>query len=480
MLTAFQPLWFACGAAALWLVSALWRRDAWGASRPRRLGTGFALAAAGLALACLAIPGLSEAVGSGADWFANDPFLDRIYEMQPLLFWSGRFDPTAAHGLYSYLFWGYPLAAGWLAWRALRQGRAEVLLMVVWSASFLLSALLQRRWGDSAGPGFALVIGCALADGWRVATGRLAPTRRSLALAVSVLLALVALRPAFSERLTVARASFGAMRGFPVLNANLRQLEELKRVARWLRETSPPTQGYLDPTRRPEYGVLSAWGHGHLLRYYAERPLLQDNFGPYSGRAGFDAARAYYESTSEEAALEIARQNGARYVVATPQGSGQADPAPGTIAARLALARTPRGALAFPADSLLAHHRLSFVTDDAPRARAAGEQPWTAAVYEIVSAARVVGQAPAGAQLRFELPLYLPDGQALVYSARTQADAAGHYEVRLPYPTGREPRVQVRSGASYRVRGGERTQTLALSEADVREGRSVVGPSFAP
>jgi asparagine N-glycosylation enzyme membrane subunit Stt3 len=292
---------------------------------------------------------------------------------------------------------------------------------------------------------------------------------------------LVALGPAFGERLASVRAALGAMLGSPVLeSSDIRQLAGVKRAALWLRDASPATQGYLDASQEPEYGVISAWGNGHLVRYYAERPMLQDNFGPYAGREGFDAARAYYESTSEEAALEIARHNRARYVVATPSGSGQVVPAPESMAARLTLARTAQGALALPAHAL-AHHRLSFVADDGAHAYPTGDSTWSVAVYEIVDGARVSGRAPAGAQLRFELPLYVGDGRTLAWIARTQADATGRYEVRLPYPTGHVAGAHgVRSGARYRVRSGARSQSLTLSRADVDEGRSVAGPDFTP
>jgi hypothetical protein len=216
--------------------------------------------------------------------------------------------------------------------------------------------------------------------------------------------------------------------------------------------------------------VLGAWGQGHLLRYYGERPMVQDNFGPWGGRAGFDAARRYFSSSDEGRALEIAARLGARYVVATRQGSGQSPPRPDSIALRLVLVPAARGGLALPGgpERALTGHRLRFVADDSDLARG-GEAPFRAAVYEIVPGARVVGHAPGVESAVFEVAVPLPGRAPVRYRASAPVDGAGGYEIRLPYP----------SEAGYTVRAGERRGALVLSEADVREGRTVAGPSFA-
>ena len=485
VLTAFQPLYFACGAASLLLIDTLWRHDALGASRARRLASGLVLAAAGVALALAVLPGLAPALANGIAWFRDDdPFLEQIAEIEPLLMPGGRFDPTLAHTMFSLLFWLHPLAAGWLVVRALRAGRAAWLLLAAWSSVFLLLALDQVRWCDTAGPGFALVMGLALADASGVAARRLAPRWRALALAAALPLLGIALGPSLALPANALRAALSAARGIPVrLEPKLRQHEAMRRVGLWLREGTPPVPDPFADGGAPAYGVLSAWGNGHLLRYYGQRPLVQDNFGPYAGREGFDAARAYYASRSEREALAIARAQRARYVVATPNGSGQEPPAPGTMAARLALAPLPgqvadaasRGASRAAEEAEgFAHHRLVFVAEDA----ASGPPPWRVAVYEIVEGARVVGEAPPGTELRFELPLFLPEGGVLVYVARTRADAAGRYAIRLPHPTEAAPAGGVRTGR-YRVRAGARTATLSLAEAEVHGGSTVAGPRFA-
>ncbi|HVH05215.1 MAG TPA: hypothetical protein VNE71_04360, partial [Myxococcota bacterium] len=69
---------------------------------------------------------------------------------------------------------------------------------------------------------------------------------------------------------------------------------------------------------------------------------------------------------------------------------------------------------------------------------------------------------------------------ALFYVAVVQADSAGRYEIRLPYATEPSEPGAVRTAERYEIHAGEREATLALSLADIREGREVAGPSFAP
>jgi hypothetical protein len=207
-----------------------------------------------------------------------------------------------------------------------------------------------------------------------------------------------------------------------------------------------------------------------VLRYYAERPMVQDNFHRWGGE-GFEAARRYFESGDEERAAELATSLGARYVVATPMGSGQRPSAPGSLALRLVPKPLAGGGLGFrdEPDRALARHRLVFLTDDTDLARRPGENPFRVAVYEIVPGALVVGRAPGEEFVEFVLLVRVPGRPTLRYAARAAVDATGRYEIRLPYP----------SDEGYTVRSGSRRASLRLSLADVREGRTVAGPSFA-
>jgi dolichyl-diphosphooligosaccharide--protein glycosyltransferase len=464
-----QPLWLAAGAAALALACQLWKRPALGATRGRRFASALGLVVPGIAAAWWLLPGLADSLRSAGGWFADDRFLERILEMKPLLLAGDRFAPGIAHEQFSYLFWSFPLLLGGLLWQALRTERADRLLLVVVAAVFLAAGLYERRFLDVAWAGYAWVLGPAIAEGL-AAVRRQRAIPRWLPVAAALGVGVTAVLPAaFSYRSELAQ-SIASHQGEKIeLHPIARRQLVVRRVADWLKGETPPTQGYLDASLRPEYGVLTSWDSGHLLRYYGERPMVQDNFGPWGGIAGFDAARHYFEAREEAEAVAIAERLGARYVVALPKGSGQMKPGLHSMTRRLAVVRQEGGALGFNGAGL-GRHRLVYLADDADLERPAGQPVWRVAVYEIVAGARVVGSALADQEVRFEQMLRLPGQPPILHVASARADSRGRYELRLPYP----------NEGGYVVRMGQTRSTLRVSEADVREGRTLEGPRMDP
>ncbi len=460
----FQPLWFGAGAAALAATRWLWATPSFGGDRPRRVATALAVALPGVGAAWWLLPGLGASLESASGWFADDAFLGRIQELKPLLFAGDRFAPALAHDRFSYLFWATPVLLAALAWQAVRARRADRLLLAVFSAVFLVAALFQQRFVDVAAASYAWALGPALAEGLAWARRRGAPRWGIGVAALGV--AIAALLPAAFRYGSDLEASLRGAAGSAHPIARRQRL--VRQAAEWMKRETPETLGYLDASLEPGYGVLTSWDSGHLVRYYAERPVVQDNFGPWGGRAGFEAARRYFEAHDEAEALAIAERLGIRYVVALPKGSGQLKPSLASMTRRLLVLREPGGALAFNGEGL-GRHRLVHLADDVDPERP-GEPPRRVAVYEIVAGARVVGTAPAGETIRFELRLRLPDRGAVFYSASARADASGRYALRLPYP----------SEAGYTLRMGSARRSLPVAEADVREGRTLEGPRFGP
>jgi hypothetical protein len=251
-------------------------------------------------------------------------------------------------------------------------------------------------------------------------------------------------------------------------------------AARFLRQASPPTRGFLDASLRPEYGVLTSWDDGHLVRYRAERPTVQDNFGSFADRRAYDLARSYFDAEDEEAAYQVALALGARYTVATNKGSGQTFPSsPHSVGQRL-WRRLGNGAPAASGSGspALARHRLVWAGDLSGRPRDLQEPaPDRVAVFEIVPGAWITGEASPGASVGFELALVSGAGRSS-YRARTQASPDGRYAIRLPYPTDVPVSPSVRAAGAYRVRSGGRTAELEVREADVRAGATLTGPDL--
>jgi len=247
-------------------------------------------------------------------------------------------------------------------------------------------------------------------------------------------------------------------------------------TGRWLRAHSPPTSGWLAPGAVPEYGVLGPWGWGHALRYAAQRPMVQDNFGDDVGEEGFDAAEAYFRAESEFAGLAILERLRVRYVVVGPTGSGHGERyAPGSLFARLRRqdggpAPGGSGATRLAASSL-SRHRLVYESEPLGRSSAA---PYVK-LFEVVRGARLAGAAEPGAEVVASLPLRT-HRRELVFVARAAADAAGRYVLVLPYATGAQGDVE--SAAHYELRSGGKMAGASVTEEQVQRGQRIEAPAL--
>jgi hypothetical protein len=454
----------------------LWRRSAAGATPLARVVSAAGLAAAGAALAFVLVPGLRDALSYAGGWFTGDEaFLGRIRELRPILFLEERFDASAALDELTPAVVVFPLAWAWLGARCVRGPglRADLALLLAWSAVLFALTLAQERFANLFALGLALTLGAALEELHGVAKRRLGPRAR-LALAAAFALALAAtLVPAlrvFERQLAASRVA-RSQPGGKALGSRGVVLEE---AARWLRDASPPTRGFLDAAERPEYGVLTAWSDGHLVRYRAERPTVEDSFAFFGDRRAFELAGRYYDTQEEEVAYAAAQQLGARYAFATPAGSGQTlVPSPRSIGQRMWRLLGSAG----PDAPALARHRLVWI-----RALPGGtREPRTnlvdrVAVFEIVPGALVEGEAAPGALVRAELVVASQLGR-IRYRAEAQAAAGGRYALRLPYATDRAA-GEVGATGPYRLSSGDRSAPLAVREADVRAGATVGGPSL--
>jgi asparagine N-glycosylation enzyme membrane subunit Stt3 len=211
---------------------------------------------------------------------------------------------------------------------------------------------------------------------------------------------------------------------------------------------------------------------GHALRYAAERPVVQDNFGDDVGAEGFDAAEAYFRAESEFAGLAILERLRVRYVVVGPTGSGHGkEYAPGSLFARLRRqdgGPAPGGATRL-AGSSLSRHRLVYESEPLE----AGSAVPYAKLFEVVRGARLAGTAEPGAEVEARLRLH-SRRRELGFVARAAADAAGRYVLVLPYATGVQGDVE--SAAHYELRSGGKMAETSVTEEQVQRGERIEAP----
>ncbi len=485
-LSNFQPVWLGAVAAALAVAGAAFRRTSAGRSPVARMTFAAALAVVASSVSLVLIAPLQDSLSEASGWFGQtEEFQSHVAELRPLLYPKGRFELRSVvtdfglAGLFFPLAWLALFVTGW------RHRRSSDGLLLWFAASFMILTLNQRRFENTLAVPYALVWGAVLGDlaprAWRSLAGhRLA---RGLVAAGMVLGLLLSAGSVVNYYVPFLGQAQMASASFPPPRSPVRTQQRLfERAGRFLAANSPPTRGYLDPSVRPEYGVLCNWGVGHLLRYRAERPMVQDNFGVYGGRRTFDLAWAYFAAEEESEAVAIARSLRARYVVADPLGAGSRKPyAPRSLARRLAQFYgsehdLPGGRGRVPA---LAHHRLLFHTSGDDRAELVTQRRDLAvAVFEIVAGARIDGLARPASNVEVSLPIRTGEGRRHRYRVTTVADGKGRWSVTVPYPTDVSWSPDLAGGASYRARSAEREAAFEVPEAAVRGGDTVPGPNL--
>lgn len=440
-----------------------WRRPSHGGVQ--RLARSTALALCG-GVALLALPGLLSSAREVAGFVGkHDPWARRNAEQRPL--WSsgpgGWLRPLRYYGGFGPLIPLVPLVALYRARRC--ANRDAWLVFATWSGAFGALALGQLRYGSDFAPAASIGFAAALQTLDRALGGG----RR--AHAVTAAAALLGTGPMLAQHAAQARyerAGRGAVGapGDPLLAS---PAGTLYRFAQEIERVTPDPGGYLDPDARPAYGLLSPANVGHVLHYVARRATPSDNFGPYAGSRHFRGAQAFFRLRSEQRAVRLAERLDVRFVLTLEYGP---------VDHRSLMQRL--------------HREDGRERDDAPRwehFRLIAEGPARgqplAAIYggigmpgvapyklfERVAGAVLAVRAMPDQQVEAAVTVASPLGRRFEYVARGAADATGTARLRVPYAT--DAATPVRPVGPWRVRVGDATLPVSVSEADVRQGRTL-------
>ena len=481
VLSRFQPFAFAALAAIGASCALLWRRRPSLAALP--LGRAACVGVAALVVVASVLPEILRGAGDAWTWLGRrESFQAQVAESQPLLLEASGLGIGVAAARLSWFALASPvalLAAAVWAWR--RSVRAPLLLWVGWTAALLAVTLLQRRFFNSFSVCLALLFAwsvCALRGRISRALPGRGTARRAAhaALAAAVLACLVPV--AGSYRLPVAALFDASARGPVHVAPSLVRRRAMLELAIWMSRRTPATAGWLDPARRPGYGVLGPWEIGHILQYVARRPTVVDNFGDDLGETGFERARAYFAS-EEPAASQILDALGVRYVVAQrePPFLG---PAPGERSMFASLyyfdgsaSEVGEGSPASLRRPALERHRLVY--ESTLQLAVAPDAPAFYKVFEHVAGARVEGLAPPHASVEARLGLRTNRGRELVFRTSARADAAGRYRLRLPYSNHGAP-PSVRPAPAWELACEHERALLVVEESQLRSGAALAGP----
>jgi asparagine N-glycosylation enzyme membrane subunit Stt3 len=358
-----------------------------------------------------------------------------------------------------------------VGWQA--RTRPEVLLLVWWAAALYLATLLQWRFMNSYSIAHCLLIGIVGTSLWqKLAQGPSSPTRRMGAAVVALAIVCVAFyRPVNSYRLSFANLgrSFRGEETTPV--GNLLQTRFVADAARFLRENSPSNEP-------ADYSVLGPWGDGHILKYFGERAIVQDNFGDDVGPENFARGEAYFDALSEANALETLSPVGTRYVLVRSVGSGHSHGySPKSVFSSLYQLKGSRGqpphlkGLYSAPVAALAKHRLIYQSESISPS---DPKPYCM-LFEIVTGAELQGRTTPGAKVRVKLEVKPLRGRAFTYFAQAVADEAGRYTMRLPY-SNEAFSPDIRTGDHYRVSVGDEVVDVVVPERAVLDGMTLLAP----
>jgi dolichyl-diphosphooligosaccharide--protein glycosyltransferase len=456
------------GAAGLGAVLVLAR-----AARPASAGPGRRLAevaVAVLAPAALTLgvfPVLRSGVLHGVTALAaGNPWYREIAEYRHLVFsclYPLSDDLRMFLGTYGLTFVAAALAIPALVRRVRGggEGRAVVLFLACWAVPLFVLALVRRRFA----PYLAIPLALFAAEGlWWTATwvrSRCAPARPGVAIAVAAVAVALMLAPtttALTEGVTT-------------------QLEGDIVAMEWLAEQPSP------PGRE---GVLSTWSLGHLVHYFARKPVLATPFGTDGGASAMlDTARFSLATDPSAAAALLERRRVGFVVLSEPLASALIDEAlvPGVspaVTARCS-ASAGRSLDVSPSyfDGMAA--RLFYHDGRAPRGRRVLPIDTQRLVYESEAQRIKIFAATAGAELVIEgarpreevtvsVFLRTNQGRASAWTTSITAGDDGTASLRVPYATGMNGAIQ--ASASF-VQVGARSVPVTLSEHDVVTGARV-------
>ncbi|MEE2673866.1 MAG: hypothetical protein VX466_08730 [Myxococcota bacterium] len=462
------------------IVSAgMWKLEGFG--RPRhalaRLGwsAGFSLTAVGLALL---VPAIREGVEPALRFLTmSDGVGLRTGEQLPLFAVFGR-----ATGRPVWLVWGLlgyliPVLPLLVVWACPKERRAMAWVVAAWCFWFGVLALVQRRYGNDLAPaaavGFAIVIA---AVGRRLAAW--AGGSRLVVVSACVGIGLVVLAPPIALQLAPRfGSSFRAWRGEPATRdrALLTVSGSITRFMQRVRRVTPETSGYFDTRQAPEFGVVAHANLGHAIQNVARLPTPTDPFWAFIGVENWNAAFQLLGAASESRAVYLARRLNARYVLTFSSADpatleGWLHHADGTAAVHFAASKYFRLVAEGPERGV---HLASSFQLHGQRVTGPATLPYK--LFERVEGAVLEVRATAGESVIVTLRLASPAGRRIDYEANAIAGADGVARLRVPYATGPPLHAEaVAPEGPYRVRLGGGVRAVAVSEADVQEGRVVV------
>lgn len=474
-------------AAGLWAVSFFLASREKGRSAAKSILYGAAVLAGVAVLFAAAAPGFfrgifegTQVVGGGNVWTKT------IAQYRPLLTDdAGRFSlssPLRASTAFLFLA-PIVLIVLSLPGRLRNLGPAYSFFVLSGWALFLLS-LVNGRYENVFTLTVAASGGVFLIGVYNFTRARLGSIGAVIGAALSIAAALALLYPSapFYRGLTVSQPFM--IKG------------DLEDTLYWIQSATPPTSHFLEPWKKPEYGVMARWEFGGWIEYIAERPSIATVYGMETH--GLAESAAFFLATSEEELLDIADRNGVRYFILSKTLGALPEYAE-------ILGRDPSGYLVTRPDETgrpvwvtgekffelaqtslymadgqpvqspipfkgVGGVRLVYESPSASDVRGFAGEVKQFKVFERVKGARLNGRARPGEKVILAGTVETNQGRTFQTIRETVADASGRFSIVAWYPTVSQGDGKVGVIGAYMLKIGSAGKGLLVTEEQVEGG----------
>ncbi|HHV24673.1 MAG TPA: oligosaccharyl transferase, archaeosortase A system-associated [Methanosarcina sp.] len=219
----------------------------------------------------------------------------------------------------------------------------------------------------------------------------------------------------------------------------------------WLEASSPETSYYLEPSKAPEYGVLSWWDYGNWIVYLAKRPVVSNNF-----QTGIQDSAHFFTTDSEDEAKAIMEKLNVKYVITDKLMASGKFGAIAELAGEdiekyftvetvsgingLEIVATPKKE--FTDTEIYKLHELDGtnlgnlrLVHESTVPEKNNNKKNDVKIFEFVPGARFSGTAEPGQSITATLELSSNTGRKFTYQNKVVSDKNGLFEITVPYST---------------------------------------------
>ncbi len=258
----------------------------------------------------------------------------------------------------------------------------------------------------------------------------------------------------------------------------------------WLESSSPKTSYYDNPSKTPEYGVLSWWDYGNWIVYTAKRPAVSNNF-----QTGIQDSSLFFLTDSEKQANEIMKKLKVKYVIADKQMATGKFSSIVTLAGKNisqylniqtvnengSFSTVATAKKAFINTEIYKLYRLDGsnlgnlrLVHESNVSEEEDNDSDGVKVFEFVSGAKLSGTTSPGQNITATLELSSNAGRKFTYQNEAVSDKNGSFEITVPYST-ENTAGGVNALLAYTLKTDKNVTIsgIQVTEKDIENGNSV-------